>query len=507
MFLRSLLFFLVLGLPAAAFPQNFAPDEVLVKVRDARMADRQLKRENARIAEAAGERWRRVRLPKGMTVPQALERFSRLSEVEAVQPNFYYHLLAEPNDPRYTAGSLYGLARISAPAAWDITVGSSAVVVADIDTGLRYTHEDLAANVWLNSGEIPGNGIDDDGNGFVDDYYGYDFFYNDPDPMDESGHGTHTAGTIGAVGNNGIGVAGVNWNVRLMAIKIYSSSGYGTTSAMLVNAYNYVRMMKLRGVNIRVTNNSYGGCDEACGYDQATKEAIDALGDAGIINVFAAGNNGRNIESEPFFPASYNSPSILAVANSNSADERSSSSNYGPLSVDLAAPGTAILSTLSGSDSAYGSYTGTSMAAPHVAGAAALIAAAFPGLSPASIKARLMNSVDLLDNWNGIVRTGGRLNVRNALLDTTVCTYSASPSSIAAGTKGGYFSVTVTAPAGCDFAVKSSVKWLHFDEAEPMAASRDVWFRIAPNQTISRQAEISVAGQPIVVSQSRAGIF
>ena len=146
--------------------------------------------------------------------------------------------------------------------------------MADIDTGLDYTHEDLMANVWTNPGEIPNNGIDDDGNGFVDDYYGYDFRYNDPDPMDEHGHGTHTAGTMGAVGNNGIGVVGVCWHVKIMGVKIYSAIADDSTSAMVINAYNYVRMMKNRGVNIVATNNSYGGCPETCGYDQATKDAI-----------------------------------------------------------------------------------------------------------------------------------------------------------------------------------------------------------------------------------------
>ena len=288
--------------------------------------------------------WQRIKVPAGTKLSSVLARYRGSEEVEAAQPNFYYHLLNTPNDPSY--GSQYGMAKISAPQAWDLTTGSSTVVIANIDTGAKYTHEDLAANMWTNPGEVPNNGMDDDGNGFVDDYYGYDFFFNDPDPLDENGHGTHTTGILGAVGNNSLGVVGVNWNVKIMSIKIYNSIGFGTTSAMLINAYNYVRMMKQRGVNIRVTNNSYGGCDEACGYDQATKDAIDALGNAGVLEVFAAGNDGENIDVQPAYPASYTSPSILTVANSTSTDARSGSSNFGPIGVDLAAPGTSILSTV-----------------------------------------------------------------------------------------------------------------------------------------------------------------
>ena len=490
--------------PAKAFVE----DELLVKFKNG--ADTAAAREThaltgARVLEefpAIG--WQRIKLPKGVSIKSAIERYENSSEVEAAQPNFYYHLLATPNDPEFAG--MYGLTKISAPAAWDLTTGSSTVVVADIDTGLRYTHQDIAANAWTNAGEINGNGIDDDGNGFVDDYYGYDFFYNDSDPADQNGHGTHTAGTIGAVGNNGIGVVGVNWNVRLMAIKIYSPAGTDTTSAMLINAYNYVTLMKNRGVNIRVTNNSYGGCLEACGYDQATKDALDAMGNAGILNVFAAGNANANNDTTaaPSYPATYTSPSIIAVAASTSTDDRASFSSYGVVSVDLAAPGAGIRSTTNGSNNmSYGNLSGTSMATPHVAGAAALLASYNPNLSVASLKATLLNTVDVLPQWSGFVKTGGRLNVSNALLNQTVCTFNLASTSMAVPTKGGYFSVNVTAAQNCDYSVKSNVKWLQLSGSNSLSGNGTVTFRVGLNPTISRSGTISIAGQNFTVTQSR----
>ncbi len=402
---------------------------------------------------------------------------------------------------------MYGMGKISAPQAWDIATGSNAVVVANIDTGMRYTHEDLAANMWVNPGEVAGNGLDDDGNGFVDDVHGFDFRFNDADPADEygNGHGTHTSGTIGAVGNNGIGVVGVNWNVKLMAVKIYSAAGNDTTSAMLINAYNYVRMMKNRGVNIRVTNNSYSGCNEACGYDQATKDAIDALGDVDILNVFAAGNDARNVELNPAYPASYSSPSILSVAASDQADNRVGFSNWGNVSVDLAAPGLGIRSTTRGSDSAYGSMSGTSMAAPHVAGAAALLAGHNPSLSAVSLKATLMNTVDALPEWSGLVKTGGRLNVFAALQNQTVCTFGFGPQSILVPTKGGQYSINVTAPQNCDFSVKSNSKWIVVNGPIVQSGNGLVKFWVRINNTVRRSGTIRIGGQTLTITQSRDG--
>lgn len=481
----------------------FAEGELLVKFKkglDKASVEQFNEQIGANVVEQFADLgWQRIKLPENLPIEKALERYRNSAEVEAVQPNYYYRLLAAPNDPQFP--SMYGLQKISAPAAWDLTTGSANTVVAVIDTGTKLNHEDLAANLWTNAGEIQGNGVDDDGNGFVDDYYGYDFFFNDADPSDENGHGTHVAGTIGALGNNALGVTGVNWNVRLMTIKIYDADGFGTTAAMLINAYNYVRMMKNRGVNIRVTNNSYGGCDEACGYDQATKDAIDALGNAGVLQVFAAGNNGRNIETTPFYPAQYATPSILSVAASNSVDTRWSNSNYGAVSVDVAAPGAGILSTYS--SPLYASLSGTSMASPHAAGAAALLSSYNPSLSAASLKSTLMNTVDVLTEWNGIVKTGGRLNAARALQNQTVCGFALDRTSQISRTKGGYYTVNVGAAQNCDYAVKSNVKWIHVSGADSLSGNGSVTFRVTFNPGLSRTGTVTIAGQNFTVTQSR----
>jgi subtilisin family serine protease len=520
---RSAVLFAFFGLfaLATASAQNpgrpYVQDEVLVKLRkgtsNKRSNDLFAARGASKQENLGAQGWVRVKLKKGQDLQSALAELQQNPEVEAVQPNFYYHLAATPNDPMWSNSALYGLTMISAPAAWDTTTGGPSVVVANIDTGMRYTHEDLAANMWKNPGEIQGNGFDDDGNGFADDYYGYDFFYNDPDPLDQHGHGTHTGGTIGAVGNNGLGVAGVNWNVKIMAIKIFSASGKDSTSAMLINAYHYIRMMKERGVNIRVTNNSYAGCDEQCGIDYATKEAIDAMGDAGILNVFAAGNNNQNNDTSatPNYPATYTSPSVLSVASSTSTDLRSGFSAYGVNSVDLTAPGSGVLSTTFASDSSYGIMSGTSMATPHVTGAAALLAAFDPSLSPASIKATLMNTVDTFaslgttveQNWAATpIRSSGRLNVARALQNRTVCSFDVSATTISARTKGGSYSVGVTAPQNCDFEIKRGDRWVHLD-SDAGSGSGQVRFWIRVNPVVHRTTTLTVAGKTITVNQTR----
>lgn len=502
-----MLCFSTLAITASALPYSsdkYAGGELLVKFRsgaDSARSTALLQRLSSSVVEKLGSgEWHRIRVSDGMTVEQAMAEFSKSSEIVAVQPNFLYYLQLTPNDAQFANSGLYGLARIAAPTAWDLTTGSSAVVVANIDTGMRMTHEDLAANIWVNSGEIAANNVDDDGNGFIDDVNGWDFFFNDSNPADEHGHGTHTGGTIGAVGNNLVGVVGVNWNVKIMPIKIYNNTGNGSTSAMLINAYNYVRMMKERGVNIRVTNNSYGGCDEACAYDQATKDALDALGDAGVLNVFAAGNNGTNNDVQPFYPASYTSSHIISVANSNSTDGRNAGSCFGVNSVDLAAPGSGIFSTMIGSNSAYGNMTGTSMASPHVAGAAALLFAHNPALSVSSAKATLLNTVDPVAAWSGFVRTGGRLNVNSALRNQTVCSY---PTSIPVKTKGGYYEIAINPGLNCDYSVKSASNWIKVLETGENSGSGSIKFRVGVNPTISRTGTLKIGGQQVSVIQAR----
>ena len=321
-------------------------------------------------------------------------------------------------------------ADVDADEAWDLATGSSEVVVAVIDSGVDYTHPDLAANMWHNPGEVPGNKKDDDGNGYVDDYYGYDFANNDSDPMDVDGHGTHVAGTIGAAGNNGVGTAGVNWNVKIMALKRIPNDPAGTDHQLTaeiadaIEAINYATMMRrlyqtsggTRGANVRLSNNSWGyfGID----IPHALKDAIDAAGDADMLFVACAHNQEWDIDANPLYPASLDSPNIISVAATDQNARIASFSNWGAAGVDLAAPGVMVYSTVPGGG--YGWMSGTSMAAPHVAGAAALVWSAFPDLTAQEVKARLMASVDPIgqigSNASFPTVTNGRLNVRNALL-------------------------------------------------------------------------------------------
>ncbi|MGB3493119.1 MAG: S8 family peptidase [Elainellaceae cyanobacterium] len=295
-------------------------------------------------------------------------------------------------------------ADIDATEAWDISTGQD-VVVAVIDSGVDYTHPDLAQNMWVNTGETPNNGIDDDGNGFVDDYYGYDFANDDSDPFDDDGHGTHVAGTIAAVGDNDIGVVGVAPNAKIMALKFLDASGFGET----FDAIQAIEYAILMGADI--SNNSWGGSF----YSAALEDAIAAANDAGQLFVTAAGNSSSNNNIFPSYPANYDFDNVISVASTDANDELSWFSNVGSTSVDLAAPGSDIYSTIPGGG--YASFNGTSMASPHVAGVAALLLAQNPDLTASEIKQKILDSVDPLDALDGLTASGGRLNAYNALVD------------------------------------------------------------------------------------------
>jgi subtilisin family serine protease len=364
-----------------------------------------------------------VRTP--MAVPAAVAALRQSAAVVYAEPNFYYYHDATSNDPYYTNGSLWGMyGDATSPSnqygsqageAWAAgNTGSSTVIIGVIDEGVMYYHEDLAANIWVNPYDAV-DGVDNDGNGYVDDQYGWDFDGNNNTTYDgtQDDHGTHVAGTIGAVGGNGKGVVGVNWNVKLITAKFLGRRG-GTT-ANAVKAVDYITDLKQRhGLNIVATNNSWGGG----GFSQSLYDAIERANVAGILFVAAAGNGGNDGVGDdndvtPHYPSSYTNTNIIAVASITSTGAKSSFSNYGATSVDLGAPGSGIYSTLpgKGNTSTYGSYSGTSMATPHVTGGAALYAASHAGASASTIKDAILSSTIATSSLSGKCVTGGRLNV------------------------------------------------------------------------------------------------
>jgi subtilisin family serine protease len=343
-----------------------------------------------------------IDLPAGMDNVSGLKIYNGLSSVQYAEENFIYEAVAIPDDPLFR--QLWGLTKISGPDAWDITTGDPSIVIADTDTGADYNHVDLAANVWVNQGEICGNGIDDDNNGYIDDCVGWNFFDDNNDPMDTAGHGSNTAGIMGAVGNNGIGVTGVMWNANIMILKMGNGS-FPLTA--IIPAIDYAWQN-----GARIINASWGSPS----YSTAIFEAIQRTNDAGVLFVTAAGNNGTNNDVRPFYPANYAIPNIITVANTTQSDvlrTGSTPSNWGPTTVHLAAPGTSILSTFPGDR--YVAYVGTSQAAPHVAGVAGLILSVNPLLSPADVKDIILSSVDPIPALADKVITGGRLNANAAL--------------------------------------------------------------------------------------------
>ena len=380
---------------------------------------------------AGGEgRVQHVKLNKGETVEAALERYRHNPAVEYAEPNYIYQLAAIPNDTQFT--SLWGLRNtgqtvngiggtadvdIDAPEAWDITTGSSNVIIGVIDTGIAYDHPDLAANMWKNLGEIPNDGIDNDGNGLADDVFGYDFRFGDNDPMDPLGHGTHVAGTIGAVGNNNSGVTGVMHKVRLMALKAGDENGDLPTAA-IVSAIEYAIKKGARVINASFT----GSCS------QTVYNALRDANTAGVMVLAAAGNAGSSTDGAPVFPASHSVrtdcgealPNVIAVAAINQTGAKAGFSNSGPTSVQIAAPGENIISTFAGTSSATNGYellSGTSQATPHVTGVVGLLLSVNPNLTVAQIRNAILDTGDVSPLLNGKVwvSSGRRLNAFKAL--------------------------------------------------------------------------------------------
>ena len=414
---------------AAARASEFVAGEVIVRFRPgASSASRGeiMRSANAQAGEKIVTAAMRGRgdnegftvLRTSMSVPDAIAALKTRGEVEYAEPNWIYTTDATSNDPYATNGSLWGMTGTfgsGASIAWgNNKTDCSGVYIGIIDEGYMYTHPELEANAAKNPLEIAGNGIDDDRNGYVDDVYGWDFAGNDNTVFDGVGddHGTHVAGTIGAKGGNGTGVAGVCWSVKLMNAKFLGSQG-GTT-ANAVKAVDYFTDLKTRqGLNIAATSNSWGGG----GFSQALSDAISRANSAGILFVAAAGNSTYNCDVTACFPANYDWPNVISVASITSTGAISSFSNYGATTVDIGAPGSGIWSTVPVSgrgktvSAGYASYSGTSMATPHVSGAVALYKSANPSATAAQIKSAILSSATPTGSLSGKTVTGGRLNI------------------------------------------------------------------------------------------------
>lgn len=415
---------------SAASSPRFVPGEFLVKMKSSTFAaskvlDSYIKSEmtDAQIVL--------VQRPIFENSDSAIETLEKNPNVEYVEPNYIYHTTDLPND--ILINQLWGLKNfgqkdslkhsgfvgmdIGAEEAWKITKGSNDVTVAIIDSGINYNHPDLKDNMWTNLAELNGKpGVDDDGNGYIDDIYGYNFesAKENADPMDVLGHGSHCAGIIGAKGNNGQGIVGVNWNVKLMALKFIGESGEGTTDAA-IKAIDYA-------INngAKIISNSWGGD----GPSKALEEAIERANQKGVLFVAAAGNNKADNDVLPFYPASYPLENIISVTAVDNQGRLAPFSNYGKKSVHVGAPGVNILSTVLKD---YDSHSGTSMAAPFVSGVAALLLAHEPNLSHIEIKERIIKTSKPISGLQGKTVTRGFVNAYNALTNTETSTTSDDP--------------------------------------------------------------------------------
>jgi subtilisin family serine protease len=399
--------------------------EVLVQFRDqadvfeqARAADEI----DADEVESLGRRGNKRMRARSMHMEELLARLRANPDVEFVEPNYIIRLSALPNDPGF--GNLWGLfnfgqdyggvgvagSDIDATLAWDVSTGNRANVIGIVDTGVDYNHPDLAANVWTapSAFSVTVGGVVIN---CAAGTHGFNAITNSCNPIDDNDHGTHVAGTIGAVGNNGVGVVGLNWTASMMALKALDRTGSGTTANAIKAIEFAVQAKAVLGTNVanvRVLSNSWTGD----AFSQSLLNEINRSNTANMLFVAAAGNSGLNNDISPTYPASFSAPNIIAVAATNNLDQRASFSNYGATTVHLGAPGVAILSTTI--NGTYSTFSGTSMATPHVSGAAALVLSAC-SLTTAGLKATILNTVDPIPAMAGVTTTGGRLNVNNAI--------------------------------------------------------------------------------------------
>lgn len=438
------------GTHAASGGSAARSGEVLVRFWDGPgAAARALARVGGRPLQRVGSfGLQRVQLPEALPVEEALATLRDDPGVRYAEPNYLARKAnATPDDPLFS--EQWNLAAISATQGWELSTGAAEVVVAVLDTGVDYTHPDLMANLWRNPGEIPGNGLDDDGNGVVDDVHGACFNEGTVtgDPWDDDtadSHGTHLSGIIGAVGNNGTGVAGINWRVRLMAVKfLHGPAGLGDV-ADAVAGIEYAVEQGARVINCSFVIPESGALTEDL---QSLADAVAWAGEQGVLVVSAAGNARLNLDQRHVYPASLRLDNNISVAATTREDRLAVYSNRGQWSVDVAAPGgthaydpSGVLSTMGATSNPdhgpYNTLSGTSIAAPHVTGLAALLLAGEPELLPAEIKGRIHNGVDPLPALATATTTGGRLNVHKTLLAGNVAAvFDVSPSRVNPGSQ------------------------------------------------------------------------
>lgn len=380
---------------------DYAPGQLIIKLKEGKAPDENFL-QNHRLKsprKVSKKNAAYVAEIDGAADPLELARnLKKDPQVEFAEPNYIVRGSFTPNDSFFF--QLWGLQTIDAPEAWDANHDTN-MIIGVIDSGINYNHPDLVGNIWTNPNEIAGNSIDDDNNGFIDDNRGWDFANNDNDPFDDNGHGSHVAGIIGAQGNNGIGVAGVNWNAQLVPIKFLGADNTGTIENA-VRAIEYANSL-----GIKINNASW----RTIGFSQLLRDAIAEGNNGGHLFIAAAGNSNADTDATPFYPAAFDLPNVISVAASNQQNGLTSISNYGANSVDITAPGEGIVSTYL--TNSYATLSGTSMATAYVTGAAALLWSANPGLTHLQIKNKILDYSELSDSLIPLTLSGGILNIFN----------------------------------------------------------------------------------------------